>query len=258
MELQHYLKVVKRYWWIPALLVVVAFTSAYVYANKYVKPVYQASTDLIVNKTESTIAGQQVIDQNSINTNLMLINTYKQIIKSPSVMKRVADEHPELGLTASQISSKIAVNTMKDAQIITLIAKDDSYGSAVKLVNGVSSAFRSSVTSLMKLNNITVLTEPDPLAVPGPINSSHTVLYIFSILLSALLGFGIAFLVDYLDDKVRSEDDIENELGITMLARIERIKTKDLSNGRVRTAVPFAREAAIRGKQELRPVKEQQ
>ncbi|CAI6076798.1 YveK family protein [Cohnella sp. JJ-181] len=257
MELQHYLRVVKRYWWIPALLIVVVCTAAYVYTNQYVKPVYQASTDLIVNKTESTLAGQQVIDQNSINTNLMLINTYKQIIKSPSTMKRVADEHPELGLTASQISDKVAVNTMKDAQIITLVAKDDTYGSAVKIVEGVSSAFRSSVTSLMKLNNITVLTEPDPLAAPGPVNSSHTVLYIFCFLLSALLGLGIAFLVDYLDDKVRTEDDIESELGITMLASIGKIKQKDLAQGRIRTAVPFAREAAVRGKQELRPAKEQ-
>lgn len=257
MELQHYLKVVKRYWWIPALLIVVICTAAYVYSNKYVKPVYQASTDLIVNKTESTVAGQQIIDQNSINTNLMLINTYKQIIKSPSVMKRVADEHPELGLTASQISDKVAVNTMKDAQIITLVAKADDYGTAVRIVSGVSNAFRGSVTELMKLNNITVLTEPDPLATPGPINSSHTVLYIFSFLLAALLGFGIAFLVDYLDDKVRTPDDLESELGITMLASIGKIKQKDMAQGKVRTAIPFAREAAVRGKQELRPAEEQ-
>ncbi|MEK0312386.1 YveK family protein [Cohnella sp. 56] len=256
MELQHYLKVVKRYWWIPALLIVIAVTAAYVYSNQYTKPVYQATTDLIVNKTESTVAGQQVIDQNSINTNLMLINTYKQIIKSPSIMKRVADEHPELGLTASQIHDKVAVNTMKDAQIITLVAQADTYASAVQIVEGVSSAFRGSVTSLMKLNNITVLTEPDPLAVPGPINSNHNVLYIFSFLLAALLGLGIAFLVDYLDDKVRSEDDLERELGITMLAAIGKIKQKDLAQGRNRTAVPFSREAAVRGKQELRPVKE--
>lgn len=257
MELQHYLRVAKRYWWIPALLIVVICTAAYVYANQYVKPVYQANADLIVNKTESTVAGQQIIDQNSINTNLMLINTYKQIIKSPSVMKQVADEHPGLGLTASQINDRVTVNTMKDAQIITLVAKADNYADAVQIVGGVSSAFRESVTSLMKLNNITVLTEPDPQAAPGPINSSHTVLYIFSFLLAALIGIGIAFLVDYLDDKVRSRDDLESELGIVLLATIGKIGPKDTASGRPRTVASLSKDTAVRGKQELRAIKDQ-
>src|SRR5690625_7347810 len=45
-------------------------------------PQFSSTTQLLVNRTEST----EVIQQSDINTNLQLINTYKDIIKAPVIL----------------------------------------------------------------------------------------------------------------------------------------------------------------------------
>ena len=235
MELQHYMNVFKRKWWIVALLILVGCSAAFFYSRYYIKPVFEASTDLIVNKPGETGTGQQQVDQNSINTNLMLINTYKQIIKSPVIMKQVIQMNPSLNLTVEELSSMLMINSMKDTQIITLSIQDYSYTRAASIVSAVSNVFRNQVTEIMKVNNVSVLTPADPLKPASPVNDNHLVLMIFSFLVMLLLGLGIVYLLDYLDDTVKTESDIEQVLGLTLLGNIPRMRNKDLSDSRTRT-----------------------
>lgn len=251
MELKEYLNVVKRYWWILALFLLVSWLGAFIYTTYYVKPVYEASTDLIVNKTAETASGQLQIDQNSINTNLMLINTYKQIVMSPAIMKRVAETNPGFQLTAEELGEKVKVNSMKDTQVLTIVAQDASYEKAVQIVNAVSAVFRERAATVMKVNSLSVLNEADAASEAKPINANHNVLYIFSMLAALLLGLGVIFLLDYLDDTVKSDYDVEQLLGLTLLAKINKVSKKDLAGG------PQRASGAVKDVPVLRPIKEQ-
>lgn len=237
MELQDYLNAVRRRWWILTLLLAVSLLSAGIYTAYYTKPVYEASTDLIVNKKVET--GQLQVDQNSINTNLMLINTYKQIIKSPAVTKYVIGQNPGFNLTPDELSGKVRINTMKDAQVITLSVSDPSYERAATIVNAVSNAFTEQVSAIMKINNVTILNEADPAYAAVPVNGNNKPLIIaFSAIIALLIGLGIVFLLDYLDDSVRTEHDIEAVLGLPLLASIPSVKKKHMKGYSARAVQP--------------------
>ena len=231
MELQGYLRVLKRKWWIVAVLAAISCLAVFVYSSYYVQPAYQASTDLIVNKpadtTEGAVQGQ--VDQNSINTNLMLINTYKQIVKSPAVLSQVLEANPDLGLTTQELKDKITIDSVRDTQMMTISVQDGSYDRAATIVTAVSNVFRERVSTVMNLNNVSVLNAADPAENPAPVNTNHNVLYLFALMVSILLGFGIIFLLDYLDDSVKSEHQIEQVLGLTLLTKIPKIRKKDMA-----------------------------
>ncbi|MDO7908400.1 Wzz/FepE/Etk N-terminal domain-containing protein [Paenibacillus sp. JX-17] len=230
MELKEYLSVIKRKWWVLALTLVICVGAAFLYTSS-IKPVYQASADLIVNKPIETSTGQTQVDQNSINTNLMLVNTYKQIISSEAITKSVVKQHPELNLTAQQLSNKITINSVKDTQVINVTVRDSSYQRAATIVNSVSDVFINRVTEIMKVNNVTILNAADPTYNAGPVNNNQTVLIILSLVVGLLLGLGIIFLLDYLDDSVRTEHDLEQVLGIKLLSKVEHMNRGDLNAG---------------------------
>ena len=54
-----------------------------------ITPIYQASTQLLVNQAKSE---QTEYNTNTVQTNLQLINTYNVIIKSPAILDKVADQ----------------------------------------------------------------------------------------------------------------------------------------------------------------------
>ena len=68
-----------------------------------------------------------------------------------------------------------------------------------------------------KPDNIKVRSEASPASIVGP-NRMRNILVAF--LLSLAVGVGLAFLLDYLDDSVRTSDDISRHLGLPTLALI--------------------------------------
>ena len=52
-----------------------------------ITPIYQASTQLLVNQAKSE---QAEYNTSTVQTNLQLINTYNVIIKSPAILDKVA------------------------------------------------------------------------------------------------------------------------------------------------------------------------
>ena len=56
-------------------------------------------------------------------------------------------------------------------------------------------------------------------AVPGP-SSSKVTLYILLVLLALVIGIALAFLLDYLDDRIRSKDEVTRLLGLPIYAEV--------------------------------------
>ncbi|MEE1130629.1 MAG: Wzz/FepE/Etk N-terminal domain-containing protein, partial [Caryophanon sp.] len=116
-------------------------------------PMYQATTQILVNQQNTP---SQQVTTSEIQTNLQLINTYSEIIKSPAILDIVIAEL-DLELTASQLSSKIAVSNANNSQIVSVSVQDANHAVATDIVNTVSEVFKEEVTDLMKVDNVNIL-----------------------------------------------------------------------------------------------------
>ncbi|MDO3411669.1 Wzz/FepE/Etk N-terminal domain-containing protein [Saccharibacillus sp. CPCC 101409] len=229
MELKEYLSVIVKRWWVLALTVLLCFAAAIAYNTKY-QPMYRASVDLIVNEPSLTSTGQAQVDSNSIEANLKLINTYKKIINSDAITKIVAERHPELNLTSSQISNKLMIDSTQNTQVINVAVLDASYEKAATLANSTGNVFIDQIPEIMQLNNVAVLNAADSSLNPEPVNDHRQMVLALALIIGLLLGFGIIFLIEYLDDSVKTELDVEHAIGVPVLARIDRIAKSDLRN----------------------------
>ena len=231
LEIKEYARILfKRLWIVVACVVVATVTTAY-YTYTTFQPVYDASTKLIVNSTIGQ-SGSEQIDYGTLTFTRMFLDTYREIINTPAIMQKVVDQHPELGLTANQLIQSVQVQTTNTSQVMTLRVYDTSYERAAAVVNAVSRVFQEQVPVIMKVDNITILNEAPLTGNAAPVNDNRNQTIAMSFAISMLFGIALCFLLEYLDDTLKTEEDISQVFGAPTLASVVRIHKSDLKHKR--------------------------
>jgi capsular polysaccharide biosynthesis protein len=228
MELREYFKIIKKRWWLISVIVLISCITSGIYSYYFIQPIYSASTMLIVNKS-TEYSGNQQLDLNAVNTNIQLIATYKVIIKTNAVMDKVVNQYPEFNLTSDDLVGKVSVSSVNQTQVITLTAVDNSYEKAARIVNAVSKVFKAEIPTIMKVDNVAILNEAKVNDNQAPVSPNKMLNVILSLIVSLMVSLGIVFLLDYLDDTFKTEQEVRQYLELPTFAMISKIKKTDLN-----------------------------
>lgn len=188
-------------------------------------PKYQSSSQFIVNQTQQEEVGQ--FTQQDLRTNVEIINTYNVIISSTAILTPVIDEL-ELDLTPGQLSDKISVSSEENSQVVTVTATDEDPAQAVNIANTTVEIFQEEIPSIMNVDNVAILTQAELSENPSPVAPNPVLNIAIGILLGAMVGVAVAFLLEYLDNTIKTEQDIEKQLGIPVLGVISHVDEKDI------------------------------
>ncbi|WP_424767449.1 YveK family protein [Paenibacillus sp. sgz302251] len=245
MELKQYWIIVKRRLLLIALIIAVSCLSVGIYSNYFIEPQYQASAKLVVNQFKDSSSLIPSIDVGAINSTIGLIKTYKEIIKTPRMMKRVVKTYPELDVTYNELIGKVSVSSVNETQVMSISVRDESYAKAANIANAVAIVFQKSVPELMKVDNVSVLDQADPNEQHGPVAPNPKLNITIAFIMALMIGVGISFLLDYLDDTVKTEEDIEALLQVPILTSIPRFRESDAAE---RSSIVPLTDKAGRGK----------
>ncbi|WP_082452035.1 YveK family protein [Paenibacillus ihuae] len=225
LDLRDYFQIVRKRLWMIVSIVIVVCLLAGVYSLYIKNPVYEASTKIIVNQTQQVQSTASQLDLNQINTNIQLINTYKEIIKTPAILDVVAKDYPQFNTTAEELLKKVNVSSVNNTQVMTLVVRDNSYQRAAEIVNAISLVFKQEIPSLFNVQNVSILNEAklNPTVAPGPVEPNVVMNLAIAFIVSLMIGLGIAFLLEYMDDTLKTEEDIEKYLGLPTIAMITRL-----------------------------------
>ncbi|WP_077302667.1 YveK family protein [Virgibacillus pantothenticus] len=194
-------------------------------------PTYEANSSFIVNQSQQDSQTQYNVDE--IRTNVELINTYNVIIKSARILNQVVDEL-NLDMTSDELAQKIQVSSEEQSQVVTVTATDSSPKLAVEMANTTVTTFQNEIPELMNVDNVNILSEAELEPNPSPVSPNSMLNIAIAIVLGAMIGVGIAFLLEYLDNTITSEEDVEKQLGTPVLGTISSIQEKDISEQQFR------------------------
>jgi capsular polysaccharide biosynthesis protein len=229
LDLRDYIRIVRKRLMLIIIFVLAACIVTAVISYFFVKPVYEASTKLIVNKSNERV-GLEQLNINDINVNLRLIDTYKEVIKTSAIMDKVVAGHPEFNLTAEELVKKVRVSSVNNSQVMTLVVQDLSYAKAKNVVNAVSEVFQEEIPTIMKVDNVSILDRAKEIANPTPVKPNPKLNIAISFVIALMAALGIAFLLEYLDDTIKTDADVEQILGLPTLAMISKIEEEDLES----------------------------
>ncbi len=207
--------------------VILAVTIAGVVSYLFLTPIYQASTQILVNQEKS----EQQFNSQDIQTNLQLINTYNVIIKSPAILSKVI-ENLDLDTTPAGLNTKITVNSAQNSQVLNISVEDPEPYVAVDIANTTAEVFQEEIQKLMNVDNVNILSPAVLAENPSPIKPDPILNMAIAAVIGLMLGVGIAFLLEYLDTTVKTEQDAEELLGLPILGLIGTISEKDVQSAK--------------------------
>ncbi|GAB6927014.1 protein-tyrosine kinase activator TkmA [Paenibacillus sp. JCM 10914] len=228
MELKMIMSMLRKWLWFVLGFVLVCTAGMWYFSSYVQQPIYEASTTMLVNKSITDHDGNSSLDINQINSNIMLINSYKVILGSASVIDKFVEKNPHLSVTSEEIRERIDIVTLQNSQIIVLKIQDPSYEQAMQIVNGISEVFKSEIPKIMKVDNISILDSAKPQHNVLPVSPRIWLNVAVAFAASLLVALGIVFVKELLDDTIKSEDDVERYLELTLLGTVGRIKKRDL------------------------------
>lgn len=192
-----------------------------------ITPQYSASTELLVNRKQSTDAGAQ---WNQVQTDVQMINTYKDLITKPVIMDSVAkkiNKGSNQKLDDTTIAGMIGVSNNQNSQVFSITAKADNAYIAADIANTTAQIFQKKAPKIMSgTDNVSIISEAKPNLTPVSPKKNMNIL--IGLVLGVLLGVGIAFVRELMDKTVKEESFLTQELGLTSLGIVNNIAEKDL------------------------------
>lgn len=199
------------------LCVFLGMLSAWYYTVKVQVAMYKSETSIVLANQNTDIT------VNDLSLNKNLLPTYREIIKSRSILEKVIS-NLTLDLTVEELNKKINVKSQNEAEIIIVSVKDEDSKLAQTIANEIAKIFKEEITKYYQVENVTIL--DNAVEAEEPYNINVIKQYLIGFLAGFVLGSGIVTIVFYFDDTIKTSEDIETKIGLSVLSTVPRYKPK--------------------------------
>jgi len=214
-DLREYFEIVKKHMGMIALITILAVTVSAAVSFFVLAPVYETSTTLMVNKAKEDTS--RTVETQDIMLSRQLVTTYGEIAKSNVVLNSVIKELG-LDMDSGLLSEKITITPVKETEIMKITVSDTSPKLASSIANTTAGIFMGEVSRIMKIDNVQII---DRAEVPKePIKPNKLLNIAIAGVLGIMAGVFIAFLREYLDNTIKTPEDIEKHLDVQVVGMI--------------------------------------
>ena len=208
-----------------------------IYSFAFVKPKYQSYTTLVLAQSDvMTKEGENIVQtsaqgitQSDLTLNQKLVSTYSELVKTKNVLREVIKKL-KLDVEEEDLRKNVKVSLVEDTELIKITVTNKNALDAKNIANEIAKIFSERVAEIYNINNVYIVDEAEEATTPY--NISH----IKDILIFAAVGLVIAIiyvlLANLLDTTVKSAEDIEKELEVSVLASIPVLKDEKIQNSK--------------------------
>jgi len=126
----------------------------------------------------------------------------------------------------TQLDSMIKVTSPNQSQVIEIALTNHDPNLAANIANHLAAAFQQKAQAIMNVQNVQVV---DPAVVPAkpiPVSPNKKLNVAIAFMLGLMVSVGIAFLLEYLDYRLKNEDEVRRYLGLPVLGSIADFNTE--------------------------------
>ncbi len=215
-NIRDFLNYLKKYVLVIVAVALVLIIGVFIYDKSIKKPLYTTYTTIILTKSNETQTGT-TITQNDILLNQKLVETYSKIIKSKLVLEQVISE-TGVTYTAEELSENVSVEAYENTEMLKISVTDQDPELAANIANSIAQVFSGEIAKIYQINNISVV---DVAVTPEEVSNNTLKRDLLIALFISIFGtIGVVFVVYYFDDTVKLTDDLEEEIGMPVVAKV--------------------------------------
>lgn len=215
-NIRDFLNYLKKYVLVIVAVALVLIIGVFIYDKSIKKPLYTTYTTIILTKSNETQTGT-TITQNDILLNQKLVETYSKIIKSKLVLEQVISE-TGVTYTAEELSENVSVEAYENTEMLKISVTDQDPELAASIANSIAQVFSGEIAKIYQINNISVV---DVAVTPEEVSNNTLKRDLLIALFIGIFGtIGVVFVVYYFDDTVKLTDNLEEEIGMPVVAKV--------------------------------------
>lgn len=228
-DLMQYIRILKKRIWLLVLLPLLFGLISYVVSAYFITEIYEADSTIYVvtnrsvaeNNASMGITNADVM--NDLRLGDLLVDDVRVLMKQRTLLTEVINS---LGyqeqLTPQALAKMIDVNIEQNSRVLRVKLKNSDPKLAVILVDRVTSVLQKEVGELIPLRNIHILDKgqlpTSPISPRVPMNVA------IALILGLLVAVGISLLLEYLDNTLKTVEDVEKYLNLPVLAVVPLIE----------------------------------
>lgn len=216
-DLEDLFKIIKKNFFSIVALPLLFGIIALLISMYLITPKYESTTQLLVNQkeNENSILSQQV------QSNLKLIQTYSEIIKSPRILDEVSNRLDNR-YTTTEIQNMLNISSQSDSQVLNISVKSEHSELSNTIANTVAEVFSEDIENIMNVDNVSILSVAEG---NGEQVEPRTLVNVaVGMFVGFILAALIIFLKEVLDKRIKNEDDVAEYLDLPVLGSIEKVK----------------------------------
>ena len=142
----------------------------------------------------------------------------------------------ELGnhLTVKQLNEKITVGSEADSQVVNITVQDPNPHVAAEIANVTAKVFKKEIVNIMNVDNVSILANAIVDDGQAPVKPQPLFNMAIAFATGLLVSIGLAFLMEYLDNKINTEQELEQILDVPVLGVIPTFESFDKGDHRNR------------------------
>lgn len=223
MELCEILRIIKnRILLISIITLLVTIVSGAV-SFFFIKPMYNADISVIIGRKD-TGGNSTNMDYNEVMMYQQLVQTYGEIAKSRTVAEDVI-ESLNLDIKADSLINMISVSTKANTMFLNIKVKSSNAKESTDIANQLAKSLKKVGAKVQKSDNVQLLDEAQiPQKAYSP---KHFFDIVVGFCIGVLISTGMVFIIEYLDNTVKTLEDIEKVIQVPVIGLIPFVEKID-------------------------------
>ncbi|WP_176545110.1 YveK family protein [Bacillus sp. AFS041924] len=200
-------ELMKKRVWLIAVVSILFSALCGIYSFYFTKTQYETSSKLIVNATTPE-----------------MMNTLLVMIKEPTLLENVVKEL-NLNISPEELSNSITPENVAGSQLVEIKVIDTNPRIAKEIADSTAKVFMSQIPNILGFKDTKIYSYAQ--VNEQPTNNDYLKKALLGFVVGIIVGIGFIFLLDFLDDTVKSEENTELLLGIPVFGSISKFNKKN-------------------------------
>jgi len=211
-------KIFLKRWWIILLVAAIVFAASFAFITTTYSEQYTSKSTIMVRNPEDNLSASSSAYYYDLTKTA--VNDCQILLTSRTVLYRVIDELAldDFNISYSKLLGMISIKGYADSHVLEVSVTSDNPDLSKEIVDKLCKVGAEQIESHIDFATARVIDEGTLNRYPS--NSVNVQMAIILALAAAIVIWGLFVVIYIADDRIRTPEDVENRLGLSVLGTI--------------------------------------